>query len=262
MSRVCLATDETRYLDAVNGDDANDGSTPALAFKTREGAYAFYRDGCDLCGRKVTIQIVGSVTGPCTIRGRLTGQVQPSDFCFFGSSNAWNAPGANVISDTAAGSVLFYILNDAWFGIKGLQLRSSGTGGFGVAVAQGNVSVEDCWIGAMGGAAFDVCGPTSQIALGGFTTWLWENAGAACIAEDHGQIYFGCACYVSGGPSFSNAFVQVDLGGMIDATGGSVPIPGAPHGVKYRVYSEGVIHSNGLVFPGDAAGVNSGGYYN
>lgn len=220
--------------------------------------YNDFRDNYDLRGKRVRV-LTSVAVPPFALAGKLWGQMRASDFEFVGCQNAvWNAPAENAINGVGDGSPLIFVSDEARFGIAGLTLRNPT--GFGVAVGQGEVSVRDCWFGAHGGAALDVCGSKSAISVSGFSTLLFEDTGAFAVAE-HGDIFIVSNIYVSGGPLFRNAFIQADLGGYIDLTGYKLVEPGAARGVKFKTFSGSNIENNGGSLPGNMPGQIYGGFY-
>lgn len=258
MARTALTSNVIYYVAPTGSDATGDGSA-GNPWATPSHAYSVVQRGIDLCGYKITVQLQGGLAGPFGFSGPLVGQVVPSDFEIYGDDTTWPSPANYVVSATGAGAILFYVDNGARFSVRGMTLRSPG--GFGIAVAEGSVQVRNVWFGTMGGAGLDACGPNSIITGKDNLVWLFENTRAGAIAEDHGQINLPCAMIISGAPNFSLAFVQADLGGMVDASGGSVA-PGSASGPRYHAFTNGIIQSGGVIFPGSVAGSTStGGVY-
>jgi hypothetical protein len=238
---------------------ANTTFTLASLGKTLSAAWANLRDNYDLRGFRVRIQIPASCIGSSTIEGPLTGQARATDVEFHGDAAA---PGNHLVSDAAADAMLFYVTEGARFGIRGVTLRS---GGFGVIVSDGAVTISNAWFGSCGQACLDACGGRAQIVGRDHLLWLPELFTTAAVSEDHGLIALPCRLVINGAPSFSNAFVQANLGGMIDASG-AVVSPGACTGKRFNVQQNGVIFTGGTddvdFFPGTVAGtMSTGGYY-
>jgi hypothetical protein len=262
--RVTLTADTTYYVNA-SGSDSN-ACTFASPCQTPLHVYQMLRDGYDLAGHKVTVQLQSNYTLTSTVAfsGRIPGQVHSDDFEIFGADTNWTDPGIYTISSTTPGVALFQADSGARFSVRGVTLRSSGTSGFGIVASEGSVITKNIWCGAMGGACLDGAGNGAIItALGDFVL-LFENTKAAAIAEDHAQINLPCTITVSGAPSFELAFVQADLGGMIDASGSTVR-PGGAMGVRFNAISAGIVFTGGTrdpnYFPGNARGNAPDGYY-
>jgi hypothetical protein len=243
--RVILSANTTFTLESLGG--------------TVAAAWANLRDNYDLRGFRVRIQMPASYIGSSTIEGPLTGQVRAADVEFYGDAAA---PGNYLVSDVTPGAMLFYVAEGARFAIRGVTLRSSG---FGVIVSDGAVTIWNTWFGSCGQACLDVAGGRAQIVGRDHLLWLPESFTTAAVSEDHGLIALPCNLMISGSPSFSNAFVQANLGGMIDASG-AVVSPGACTGKRFNAEQNGIIFTGGTnspdFFPGNVAGtVSTGGCY-
>jgi hypothetical protein len=213
----------------------------------------------DLCTFPVTVQLQTNLTGSFVFSGQLVGAISPASFTILGAG-----PPTTTVSSTAAGALLFELLNDATICVSSMTLRSTGAGGMGIVVVQGHAIADNLWFGAMGGAALDAAGPRSVIQGQGTLIWLFENTSYGAIAEDHALIALPCVLQISGAPNFGGAFVQGDLGGMIDATGSTI-MRGSATGTTAHALSLGIVFTGGtgntMYFPGSSAAIVSGGYY-
>jgi hypothetical protein len=253
--RTYLTAPSTYYISADGSDATGDGSSDN-PWVTPAHAYAWCRDNLDLGGQKVTIQLLTGIVGSSTLVGPLTGQVRADDFQFLGNSAA---PHCVTVVDPAPGATLFLAQEGARFGVCGMLLGAPGVGGFGLIVSEGVIAAHNLWFNTMGASSLDAAGPRSMIVGSGTLIWMHaQTFQCGAVAEDNAMIALCCNLTISGVPTFTGAFVQGDLGGMIDATGAIVH-PGSAQGRRYLAAGGGKVFTGGTgnpnFFPGSIAGV-------
>jgi hypothetical protein len=162
---------------------------------------------------------------------------------------------------------LFFAANGAGFTLANLILASPVANGYSVLVGDGAIHVSGLTF-LENRCSLDVAGGRSSITQIGPLTWSNANFTFGSVAEDHGQIFLGGALIMEGVPNFGDpaegAFVQADLGGMIDASGAKVV--GHATGRRYTASMNGIVFTGGTnnltFFPGSVAGgVGAGGLY-
>ncbi len=258
-SRTYLTGPATYYVSNSGSDAIGDGSS-AHPWATLAHAYNWCRDALDLGGQKVTISVPASYVGSTTCVGPMTGQVLPSDFSFVGAG-----PGSCSIGNPAAGNCLFLAQEGARFGVRGATLSS---GGFGIVCSDGVIEIGNLYFNTMTNSSLDAASPRAQIYLKAGDTLTWLNGQSftsAATAEDHGMIILAGTLTISGSPTFTGAFLQSDLGGMIDYSACTIN-PGSAVGKQFNALSFGLVFSGNApgtpcALPGNAAGTVSGGYF-
>lgn len=246
ITRDCLTSDRNYYVSHV-GNGAGDGSL-AHPWETRAQAWAWCRDNLDLCGHKIVVTLLTGSSETGTLFGPLTGQVMAEDFLWQGGGGPLNC-----VLQAPAGAGLFGCNEEARFAIDGVTLQ----GGLGIVIAAGTVTAGNVWFKG-NSIGVDACGPRARFVGIGRLTFLMSAFQAGFVAEDHAQIELGCELAISGAPNFSGAFVQSDLGGLIDATNATV-MPGAATGRRYQAYTTGIVftgtgQARPDFFPGDQPG--------
>ena len=252
--RTYLTAPSTYYISAIGSDSSGDGSV-ANPWATPAHAYSWCRDRLDLGGQKVKIQLLTAILGGSTLVGPLTGQARADDFQFVGNASA---PQLIAVTDPAPGARLFLAQEGARFGVSGMSLGAPGADGFGLIVSEGVIAASNLWFNTMGASSLDAAGPRSMIVGGGTLVWLHEQTfQCGAVAEDNAMIALCCNLTISGVATFTSAFVQGDLGGIIDATGAIVS-PGCAQGRRYLAAGGGKIFTGGTqdptFFPGSIAG--------
>jgi hypothetical protein len=251
--RTCLTADLDLYI-ADGGKDTNDGSR-SQPLATMLHAWQVTRDSIDLCGHAVRFNLLTGLIESPTLEGPFTGQVKAEDVSFVGAGPSTTSLRAQ------PNGFNFYAREEARFAVTGVTL---GGGDMGIVVEAGSVKAGAIWFDAMS-VCVDTAGPRARFTGIGDLTFLFKNFRAAFVAEDHSQIELPCGLVISGAPNFSGAFVQADLGAMIDATNAKVA-PGSATGQRYHAYSLGIVFTGGSggpnFFPGNKPGdVNGGLYY-
>jgi hypothetical protein len=251
--RTCLTADLDLYI-ADGGKDTNDGSR-SQPLATMLHAWQITRDSIDLCGHAVRFNLLTGLIESPTLEGPFTGQVKAEDVSFVGA-------GPSVTSLRALpGGINFFAREEARFAVRNATLAG---GDMGIVVEAGTVKAGGVWFDAMG-ICVDTCSPRARFTGIGDLTFLFRQFRSAFTSEDRAQIELPCSLIISGAPNFSNAFVQADLGGMIDATNAKVA-PGSATGKKFNAYSFGIVFTGGTnnpnFFPGNLPGeVKNGIYY-
>lgn len=229
-------------------------------FPDPAAAYNYARDNWDLGGKNLKIQIVGNIdtsTG-WLINGRIPGAVDAASVLIEGDRNT---PASHTLSSSVSGVPLFWFRGGAVASIYGLTMRTNS--GYGILVGNGEVWYGNNRFGAAH-VHVDAAGNTSQV---------WQLAPCDVLAEpfySHAIIESGALAWLLsrvnliGAVSWSNAFVQVDIGSTID-TAGAFSYTGSGTGRRFNVIDNSRIHVAGggpNVFPGDSAGyVHPLGWY-
>jgi hypothetical protein len=250
--RTCLTADLDLYI-SDGGKDTNDGSR-SQPLATMLHAWQVTRDSIDLCGHAVRFNLLTGLIESPTLEGPFTGQVKAEDVSFVGA-------GPSVTSLRALpGGINFFAREEARFAVRNVTLAG---GDMGIVVEAGTVKAGGIWFDTMG-VCVDACGPRARFTGIGDLTFLFRQFRSAFTVEDHGQIELPCSLIISGAPNFANAFVQADLGGMIDATNAKIA-PGSATGKRFNAYSTGIVFTGGSggpnFFPGNMAGDINGGIY-
>lgn len=264
MARTLLTSDVTYYVSAGGSDSAGDGAS-ANPWATPSHAWDWCRENLDLGGKfKVTLRIQSDLAGTFYLEGAMVGQKRPEDFLIFGDVAN---PYLYKCTSAVAGDAVFRGEHGAKFKLQGLTLKNAAAGGFGIiSSTQSFIKGSDLYFDTMGNAAVHCSGGGSWFHGDGTLTFLWTSFNTGFVCEDMGTLILPCPIQISGCPSFANAFVQADLGGVIDATNMSLPIPGTPSGSRYHAISNGIVFTGGTgnpdFFPGNSAGVvTTGGVY-
>lgn len=261
--RALLTGPLVQYVSAT-GTDTGNCETAGAPCATPTYIYAYDQKTFDLGSQTVTVEFQSSYSGidGWTFIGPLVGALGPQSFVMDGGS-----PSSTTISATAAPAYLFFAQSGAQFTVQNFTLSSTGTGSADLIVSGGQISANSIWFGPTANAFVDTAGPTSLFSCGsgGLTFLLNSNPNIGFVAEDHSLQALGCPLIVSGSPNWTTAFVQADLGGMIDATNSTITAASAT-GSRYNVSQNGIIFTGGSggpnYFPGSIAGtVSTGGYY-
>ena len=201
------------------------------------------------------------IDGGSTSSGTTTGRTE-------GAAAALPVRTVRLVESSAAGTVGLFFANDgAAFTLANMQLASPLANGYTVLVADGAVHVSGLTF-LENRCSLDVCGGRSVIAQTGPLTWHAANFTFGAVAEDHGVIDLSGPLIMEGSPVFGSqregAFVQADLGGMVDGSGAVVS--GGARGRRYVASTNGIVFTGGTgnasFFPGDVAGtVGGGGIY-
>lgn len=255
-TRTGLCAPATYYVSSAGSDVTGTGLLEA-PWATPSHAYSWVRDNIDLSGFSVSVQVLTDITAPQVFTGPLTGQAFASDFAVVGNTgnpNAikWSSPATACL-----------VQEEARLSVSGFTMSA---GSFGFLCGGGVIMVGNIYFNSVGNACLDACGPRSVITANGPLTWMHaQTFKTAATAEDHGQINLPCSLVISGVPTFTAAFLQADLGGMIDYSNATVAL-GSAQGKQYSALCMGIVFS-GLppgtpcTLPGNVPGVVSGGYF-
>lgn len=260
--RLMLTANTTVYVNCATGNDSNPG-TAALPFATPYKAYTHVQQTYDLAGYIVTAQLQTSCSEVVTtVYGPLVGAKGAGSFIFQGQVGS---PNVIAIEATGTYAFLFFAQQDAQFTVQWMRLKS--VNGGAILVGQGVVNVGNVYWDAAGHSHMDAAGPRSIInSFGNNTVLITGNTNIHAVAEDHALITMAQHTEFSACPAFYTAFVQGDLGGMIDATGFTWG-NGCPQGKRFNAISNGIVFTGtgsapANFFPGSVAGtVNTGGIY-
>lgn len=262
--RTLLSAPLTLYVDCQNGSDLNPG-TESQPFATPKRAYYYAQQKLDLGGNVITAQLQSSCTDVITdLHGPLVGARGATGFVFQGSVGS---RGAVLMSTSIHGAWLWHAYNGASYSVQWMQMRS--TGGGAVLVGEGVINVGHVYWDAASVAHLDAAGPRSVINTFGYD-WILHtgSVNTHAVAEDHALITMNRHLSVSACPTVYNAFVQGDLGGIIDATGFTWS-EGCLQGPQYHAVANGIVFTGSQAgmtppnfFPGSLPGVvSTGGYF-
>ena len=273
------------YVAAAGSDGpGNNCTSPTAPCATPTAAYQFVQRHIDIGGLSVTVHLLSNITVAAgwSFEGPLVGGAGPGSFVIDGGSTSsgtttGRTEGAaaalpvrtvRLVESSAAGTVGLFFANDgAAFTLANMQLASPLANGYTVLVADGAVHVSGLTF-LENRCSLDVCGGRSVIAQTGPLTWHAANFTFGAVAEDHGVIDLSGPLIMEGSPVFGSqregAFVQADLGGMVDGSGAVVS--GGARGRRYVASTNGIVFTGGTgnasFFPGDVAGtVGGGGIY-
>lgn len=258
--RTLMTGNISFYVSSSGNDTTGDGTTGS-PWATVAKAYAYDQQNLDHAGKWTTTCYIqgSSITLGDSLSGSLTGTKGAHNFIVRGTSDG---PGLTITSAT----------NGISFGVSyGAQVRflyltfQPGSAGISVAVDDGvaefgyvNINTTGAKVmHSVGGRSLIRCvGPVTVVGVG--TTGIVFNA------EDNGQIYLNAPFSGAGAPTWTGAFVQGDLGGMIDGTGFSWT-GGYPTGPRYVACVGGIVFTGGSggpnFFPGSSAGNPTTGHY-
>lgn len=264
-SRTVLSAPLTLYVNCASGSDANSG-TAAQPFATPARAYNYAQEKIDLAGYTITTQLQGDCAGVQTyLSGPLVGARGPKSFIFQGTVD--QKPMA--VSITHSGQVfLWHAEYGAQFTLQWMRL-SAPNGNAVTAGGDAVIRLGYIYWDAAAHSHINAAGPRAFVETFGWSYILGGgNTNIHAVAEDHALITFRQHIYVSACPAVATAFVQADLGGIIDATGFTWS-EGCLQGRRFNAISNGIVFT-GLpagqapanFFPGTTAGEsNTGGYY-
>lgn len=264
--RTVLAADTTFYVRA-DGSDANTGTanTAVSGWLTFQHAMDVLAGSYDFNAKNVTVQIGN---GTYTAGVNVNPWVGGGTLTFLGD----NTTPTNVVISVASGGIptgsCFMVQNGALPGalnIKGFQIKTSGTGTFGIYAAQacnitpGNLDFGPCVTSHIFMASGGYYNYTNTYSIsGGADRHIHSNAGGIIFATGNvaGTVTISAAVAIT-------TFAFAQEGGVIQpATATNYVNPGNVTGTKYSVTSNAVINSAGITFPGTIAGATAtGGQY-
>jgi hypothetical protein len=260
------------YIDPVNGNDSNDGTTLAKAWRTRQYAYNWVQTHVDLAGYKVTFHCSnGTYTSPFTAVGICRGQTGPAAMIFQGNDAD---PTQCLVSFSANGTSGFGVTDGAKLTFSGFKIQSSGTQCTHAAAAGSGSEL------VIGAVEFGVATSTSTSghigAVSGASLVMTHNytvSGSAVnhmVASASASIQcVGITVTHIGNPNFSVAYASAQMcGSMLLAFSNPATFNtynGTATGPRYYCNGNGTIFVNGAggnYVPGSVGGVvTSGGQY-
>lgn len=266
LTRTRLAADTTYYL-SPNGNDGNDGLTPASPWASIVHGYNFVRDRLDLNGHVVTLKLADGTYGGADLGNAVVGP----------PVHILGNPGSPInvrIMGSAASQAGLRVSEGARIIADSVTVGASGSPGPYQPVGNGLYAVGPSVIYAAN-MIFDACS-AAHIAtdLGGVVGVLGLGASYTIIggAPYHALIeraslvgMGGASIVISGTPTFSGAFLNVMQASQADFT--SVVFTGGAHGKRYAVALSGLINTgtgDPNFLPGDIAGTvdtATGGIY-
>lgn len=259
-TRTLLTANKDYYFNCSTGSNSNTG-TSASPFADPLKAYQVAQQTLDLAGQYV-VTVHGQANcsnAAWTFVGPLVGAAGPASFVIEG---ILGSPGAIQINGAASGYA-FQVQFDAAITVRDLACNP-GSGGGCMLGNTGVLSFLNVWFTTnSGNSLVDVAGPRSLIISSGanLISSGGGNVNIAIVAEDHGQVNLGGSWTMNGYPQWTTAFVQVDIAGLIDATGFSTSGPGTGH--RASAGQNGIVFTNGTgqsLFPGTSDGpVGEGG---
>jgi len=117
--------DRDYYINPATGNDANDGMTPATAWKTRQYAYNWVQTHIDLAGYKVTFHCAdGTYASPFSAVGVCRGQAGPASIIFQGNDAN---PAACLVSWNQDNTNGFAVYDGAKLTFSGFKIQSFGS---------------------------------------------------------------------------------------------------------------------------------------
>jgi hypothetical protein len=273
-NRWKLPSAVTIFVDPSSGADSAttvDGmASGAAAYATVDFAYGQVQTEWDLNGQVVTCSLPAATITRTTAyspTGPLVGQTSANQFDIHGQGTS-----STILSTSTNGAYFVECFNGARVQVSNMQLLNTGVGGGALLVAEGQIWFKDIWFDIRSNSALDVAGPTSSIVYqgGNWTIIGGHTINIFAVSEDHGIIYLGGSpgLTISGSPAWTTAFVQGDLGGMIEGTGFTIALAGSPTGPRYNVGSMGIVFTGGSgganFYPGNSVGTgatSSQGFY-
>ena len=231
--RILMTGPATLYVSS-SGNDATCDGTLAKPCATISGAYALDQATLDHAGKWVTTATpLNSLTGSQpAIGGPLVGGFGAGTFVVKG-------PGLS-ITGTAGFTII--TTNGASLTIDGMTIIPAPTSIATAANTDSQIVLSNDLFPTNGGhALFDTNGGTLTAVNGTI-----QNSGAlpyVGISEDNGKMYIAGTWTMSGTPTWTQTFMQGDLGGGVDMTG--CTISGAYSGPASRAIAPGWIQPGG-----------------
>jgi hypothetical protein len=272
--RLVLSEPLDLFIAATGSDAGNNCTARDLPCISAPACYRFVQQHVDLAGLTVTVHVLSNFTlvSGWTFSGPLVGAAGPDSFVVGGRSDELPLPTIRLMGspdpDPPPTVGLFFAANGATFTLSNIRLASPLANGYTVLVGDGAVHVANLTF-VENRCSLDVAGGRSSITQTGPLTWSSANFTFGSVAEDHGQIFLPGSLVMEGVPRFGvfpteGAFVQADLGGMIDASGAVVV--GRATGRRYTASMNGIVFTGGTgnqsFFPGDIPGSQGeGGLY-
>lgn len=255
-TQIKLTSNLNLYVNASTGNDVNNGTSLATAFRTPQAAFNAGYNNYNYNQHTLTVNLAaGTYTSGIVLFGLPVGC---TGVTLLGNPAS---PSSYQINATNSAAISINIGCNAT--ITGVILSATGTAsgqGYGIACNQGSVLVQNCVFGSCATVQIaSLAGSIITLAnsqLQGTSQYgLSAQAGGALILAST-AISFNAAVY-SGATAYSNF-------GYIFAVGNT--ITGTATGNRYLASNNGVITTNTAnanLFPGTIAGaVSAGGQYN
>lgn len=256
MSRVYLTADAMVYLASTGSDTTGDGSI-GNPWATATKAYEYAKRNLDLAGQwKVIVNLKDNMSGAWIFKGDLTGAEGDDSFMIRGINTNRNCLfiGSYLIEEGAKVRIRYMAVQpdvngNVWTVTDGVFLF-------------GDINLNIC----NGGVISNAVGPRSKVrALDQCTLVGIGSCHHVFISEDRAQTELAVAMDVAGAPTWTGAFCQGDLGGMIDGTGFVNAGGGYPTGPRYTACQFGIVWTGGSggpnFYPGSSAGNANTGFY-
>jgi hypothetical protein len=261
LTRLRLNGNTTFYV-SPSGNDNNSGLSAATPWASLNHAYNWIRDRIDLNGYTVTVQLAHGTYSPMAAVYPCVGPTvrfigEPTD--------------PSLVTVYNPSGVAIYAQSSANLYLEGMTLRAAGAagayvpGGGGIDAVQASVLINNIH--------FDVCSEFHmQADVGGFVGMSGNLLPYQIIggAHVHSVAKRGSAVTLTNAqvlilnnPLFDVAFAYGINAATVDCVGYTAT--GTARGPRYRVDAAGVVQTltgNPNFLPGDAAGINNGGYYN
>lgn len=250
--RTQLTTGQAFYV-ALSGNDSNDGiSAPKRSI---EAMYNAVRDGYDLCGHPVSINITESgIYDPFTLCGPCLGQARRGSLLIVAS-----APDVTV--HNPAGNAAFFT-EQARAMLHNFKLESGGNGasGFGLSVENGMVELGFMNFGSCPSGFLNADGRLSEIIVTGGMS-ISTSAQAAIIAE-RGALISTPGAYIDvlGALNWAQGFLLADENAEVDVRGATIINRFGPcTGLQAVASLNAVIAMTGVTVPGVGTATGQGG---
>lgn len=256
-----LTTTTTVFIDQTNGNDSNDGSTTALAFKTLQAAYNYIAANFDFAGQTVVMQCAS---------GQVITNVLVMSETWTGGGNLVLDLGTstiNPVSPASGAALISNCPNSGIFSVRNGTIECTTSGGGLVAQNGGLVIVgSGITFGAVPNTNFQVVAQNNGIILFS-ANYTISGGGTGHYASLTGGligISAGFTVTVTGTPAFTSEFALAQDNGNISISSVSVTYSGAATGVRFLAQTGGMIDTVGggaNFFPGNSAGSAVTGTY-
>ena len=249
--REVLSGDRWYNVDPVNGDDNNDGFTPATAFKTIQKAVNTALN-LDPNGYTVTIQLADGVYNEAVRINR-----PMFDGGMLVLMGNWATP-QNVVINAVGGNALLVDGTGARVRVEGIKF----SGDIGIWARFGGM-VFLTNKNAFGACAFRQIAADNNgfIEMLGGEIWIEGDSPHHLYADANGHIYYSHGTtHIVGNPNFIYGFAYAQATGLITSI--NMYFDGSATGPRYQGTMNGVINVNLAgpdYFPGDQPGALSSG---
>lgn len=261
-NRTALTAATTFYV-STTGSDSNPG-TQSQPWATLQHAYDFLSTAIDFSGFTASVQLADGTYAGFMLNSSMVG----TGFVNFVTGDISILGNAGDPSKVTLSS--FVQLNKSDFTqsvtLNNLTINVSGQGTPAIDIeSAGQIMAFSCVFSGIDSTQFYVraFGPSgtflySALTLGGGNCQGFLSINDQCFAGT-----FGGAITITGTPAWGTAFVDAEMGSVIEA--GGMTFTGSATGVRYKIVGNSVINTNGggaNFFPGNSAGsTSSGGQY-